>query len=277
MKTCYIDEAGNPGMLPSRTSNVEPVFIVTGLVIDQTHIPAITTDFLSLKQRYFPGLGPKGMRRWLNWMLVEIKGGEVRKDGAAVSRRKYRQAHGFLGKALSLMEAHDARFISRIWVKGIGKPFNGRAVYSFSVQAICEGFQRLLVSADSDGLVIADHRTPAKNKYVSHSIFTQKFASAGDSYDRIVEVPTFGDSHNHAGLQMADLLCSALLAPLAIHTYCTGYVDSLHVRPGYGRWKSRYAQRLKKLALRHHVAGRWRGGITVHDAIKKRPATAMLR
>jgi hypothetical protein len=32
-------------------------------------------------------------------------------------------------------------------------------------------------------------------------------------------MPTFGHSENHAGLQLADLVCSALLFPMAMDAY----------------------------------------------------------
>ena len=128
MKVCYIDEAGSLGKLPSKTSPIEPVFVITGLVIDHARIPDVTKDFLKLKHRFFPGSGPTRIDRWLNWMLVEIKGSEIRKEGAARSRRKYGPALTFLDHVLSLMEKHEIYFTSRVWVKGIGDSFDGKAV-----------------------------------------------------------------------------------------------------------------------------------------------------
>jgi len=45
---------------------------------------------------------------------------------------------------------------------------------------------------------------------------------SGDLYDRLIELPTFAHSDNHAGLQVADAMCSALLTPIAVNTYCAG-------------------------------------------------------
>jgi hypothetical protein len=64
---------------------------------------------------------------------------------------------------------------------------------------------------DDLGFVIADSRMKRVNTQVSHSIFTQKFRTTGDTYDGIVEVPAFSHSDNHAGLELADAICSALL------------------------------------------------------------------
>ena len=36
-----------------------------------------------------------------------------------------------------------------------------------------------------------------------------------DAYDRLMEMPMFGHSDNHAGIQAADMICSAFLFPMA--------------------------------------------------------------
>src|SRR5467141_3622389 len=114
------------------------------------------------------------------------------------------------------------------------------------MQTICETFENLLSTAGDSGMVICDSRDPFKNAEVSHSIFTQKFKAGGDQYPHLVEMPTFGHSENHVGLQIADVLCSALLFPMACYVYCTGYVHNLHVRPGFAVLKARYGGRLER-------------------------------
>jgi hypothetical protein len=69
---------------------------------------------------------------------------------------------------------------------------------------------------------------------VSHSIFTQKFKAEGDQYPRVLEMPTFGHSNNHVGIQIADLLASALLYPMATCAYCRGHVSNVHVDANAG-------------------------------------------
>ena len=61
----------------------------------------------------------------------------------------------------------------------------------------------------------SDKQSARPNVPVSHAFFVGKFGSAEDAYPRIPESPTFADSENHAGIQIADLLCSAVAAPLA--------------------------------------------------------------
>ena len=57
---------------------------------------------------------------------------------------------------------------------------------------------------------------------------------AGDQYPHVLEMPTYGHSENHVGLQLADVICSALLFPMAVSAYCVGTVTNLHVLPEYG-------------------------------------------
>lgn len=161
--------------------------------------------------------------------------------------------------------------------KGIGQPINGTAIYTFSVQDICAGFQELLTLGDIKGAVIADSRNKPKNSTVAHSVFTLKHRVAGDAFDRVIEMPTFGHSDNHVGLQIADLLCSAFLYPMAMHVYCSGKIHSVHVRSGYHVIQSRYAARIKAMQYRYQDSARhkWRGGITVSDALGKQPGSQL--
>jgi hypothetical protein len=275
---CYIDEAGCTGALPSAMSQIQPAFVIAGVAIPQISIGPLTTEFLVLKRQFFPNLMlPCG--QFLDAVLVEIKGAELRKNIAEGNRQERRHAVGFLDRVFDLFEKYDMRFLGRVWIKGIGESLKGSAVYSFSVQDICAGFQSFLTQNDTSGVVIADSRNKPKNSIVSHSIFTLKHRTAGDAFSRIVEMPTFGHSDNHVGLQLADLLCSALLFPMAMHVYCSGKIQSVHVRPGYGFLHDRYAERIKNRQYRYEepLNSRWRGGITVSDALTKRPGASLFQ
>ncbi len=87
-------------------------------------------------------------------------------------------------------------------------------------------------------------------------------------------MPTFGHSENHVGIQIADLLCSALLFPMAAHAYCTGLVNNVHVQAGYEILKTQFGLRVRGLQHRFQDStGRWRGGIVVCDSLTNRPGT----
>jgi hypothetical protein len=159
-----------------------------------------------------------------------------------------------------------------VWVKPIAVHFDGWATYTYSVQDICATFHHLLATRGENGAVIPDPRAKYQNTRVSFSIFTQKFRLAGDPYPHIVEMPTFGNSDNHAGIQVADLLCSGLLYPIACYSYCTGHVQNVHVNPGFAVLKTRYGVRLRGLQYRYWdgSSARWRGGIVVSDKLAAR-------
>lgn len=274
MYVCYVDESGCLGTLPSSTSPVQPVLVVTGIIIDRAKLTSLTTDFLNLKSRFFPGKLQPG-RPFLDRILLEIKGNELRKAAASWRRREWNHALSFIDYMLQLLLKHDVLLISRIYIKPIGAPFRGNAAYTFSIQDVCSHFQKFLTSRNEVGLVIADNRRPAQNRNVSHSVFTQKFKTAGDEYDRILEMPTFGDSQNHAGLQLCDLVSSAVVQPIAIHRYCEGHVANLHVRPYYQRIAIHFASGVRRLQYRyiHPTSGHWSGGVVVSDGILKRPSS----
>lgn len=274
---CYVDEAGCTGALPSADSPIQPAFVLIGVAVPLGALRGLTADFLRLKWAFFPS-AMAAHPTFLDRVRFEIKGSELRKNVATGTPAERRHAIGFLDKSFALLVQHGTKVFGRIWVKGIGASFDGTAVYTYSMQAICETFQHLLQASGTAGFVIADSRTKPKNSRVAHSIFTQKFRTAGDPFDRIVEMPTFGHSDNHIGLQISDLVCSALVYPLTMQAYCTGHVRSVHVRPGYDVFRLRYGAALETLQHRYQDAsGRWRGGLTVSDPIGKRSGALLFR
>jgi Protein of unknown function (DUF3800) len=234
-------------------------------------------EYLALKRRHFPGLAPRS-GHLLDWGRVEIKGAEIRTMARSPKRAERRHAMVFLDEVLSLLERHGARIFGRVWVKAIGVPVNKEAMTAVSIQATCETFQDLLRDCGESGLVVIDSSSPRLNAALSHSVFTQKYKATGDRFDRLLEMPTFAHSDNHAGLQLADLVGSALVYPIATYTYCTGHVTSVHVHHRFSEIKSQFASRLKTLQYRYYdAAGARRGGITVSDAIGHRPGSVMFR
>lgn len=269
MKICYIDEAGCTGKLPSPRSDIQPVFVLSAVVFDSESIPEVTRDFLGLKKKFFPNLVSPDSG-FLSYVLPEIKGSEIRKAVREKNRNNRRHAIGFLDKYINLLENFGAKIFSKIYIKGIGSSINGRSIYTSSIQSMCSCFQNLLDFESKRGVVIIDSRNKLKNATVSYSIFTQKFKTTGDTYCSLLEMPTFGHSENHVGLQMADLLCSALLFPMSSWVYCNGHVHNVHVHGRYQQLVDRYSSRLKKVQHRYMEDGRWRGGVTISDALEKR-------
>lgn len=276
MRFCYIDEAGDAIKLPNPTAIVSPVLVLAGIFIDRINLHNITLDFLDLKERFFPsymaGCYPIGR------ILLEIKGSDVRRTIRSGRKKEARQAIGFLDKILELLERYEVKIVARILVKRVANDINETNVYTSYMQAICTYFQRYLESEHETGLIIADSRLPQQNETVSHSIFTQKFKRTGDDHDRVLEMPTFGHSANHAGIQIADIVSSGMLFPMAAYTYSTGHVNNVHINPAYETLTQRFGPRLKALQFRFEDRyGRMRGGITVSDEIGERSSGLMFK
>ncbi len=268
MQIAYVDDAGDVQTVPAANTLVPPVLAFGGVVLDSGSLPQFTRDFLALKRHHFAGR--MHSRHLLDDVLTEVKGTDL-KAMIRESHRKRRIAFRFLDDVLALLEANNVRVLGRVWIKQIGVPLDGRAVNTFSIQAICETFHNLLEARDDSGLMIVDSSTPGLNATVSHSIFTQRFRAAGDRYERFVEMPTFGHSKNHVGLQIADIVSSGLITPMAGSAYCTGHMTGVHVHTRYDEIRARYARRLKALQHRYQNAtGTWTGGFTVSDPLGQR-------
>ena len=273
---CYIDEAGCTTPLPSARTDIQPALVIAGLVVDAARVRSLTLGFLDLKRRYFPK--KFGSDHPLDDVLVEIKGSDLR------STLRKHGAHAeatlkFIDGTLDLLRAGEARLFATVWVKGIGKPIDSRAIYTSSIQATCRNFSAFLDHRDDNGFMVADSRTPALNVQVSHSIFTQKYRAKGDPLSHLLDLPTFGHSNNHVPLQIADVLCSTLLFPMATASYCVGQITGKHVRGRDEFIKRRYASRIKALQYRYKdaVSDMPLGGVFVSDGLQGHKSDLLFR
>lgn len=277
MKICFVDESGDNQDLTSKTCPLQPAFVLGGFIADAADLPDLTQEWIRLKKTFFPSLVSRG-QPFLRWIKAEIKGADIRRSVRQNSRRERRYALGFLDKFVSLIEKNNRKIVGRVWIKAIGAQNNANSVYTYSVQSILTGFQNYLESIDDVGIVIADRRTHGLDHQVAYSIFTQKFKASGDAYDRILEMPVFGDSQIHAGIQIADMIYSGLFFPMATHAYCSGFISNVHVQARHSVLISRYGNRLCQ--LQHRFAGdngRMQGGITVSDALSHRNGGILFR
>ncbi len=266
---CYLDETGCTGALPAFNSPIQPAFVLTALFVDEARLREMTTEFVRLKLKYFPAKFDH-LAHHLEAMRVEIKGADLKKALRGDRTERAREtAERFLDDILALLKSLDAKIVSRIWIKGVAQPFTGKSIYTVTTQHVARDFERHLIANQSRGLIIADFRDPGSNSHVSHCIFSQKFRrtkSKRVAHQSLLESPLFGISDNHAGLQIVDLLSSALICPIATYTYCTGHVFNVHVSPKDLRIKQRYRKRLRSLEFRHLTGGHKRYGFSVSDA-----------
>jgi len=277
MKVCYVDEAGCTGHLPTASSPIQPALVFAGIIVDYSKLHEVTERILALKQRFFPKALP-AVTKHMAWILHEIKGSDLRKSVCSDNRNERRHALGYLQEIMAICQSCDIRITGRIWIKAIGAPINGVSIYNYSIQSIYNDFQNYLAAENDLGFVVLDSRLKHLNTQVAHSIFTQKFKGTGDAYDRIIELPAFSHSENHAGLQICDTLCSAIVMPMAIQTYCTGHIQSVHVRPRYQSIKEKFGTEAKLLQHRYvEASGRARGGLVVSDGLGQRSGGLLFR
>jgi hypothetical protein len=274
MYICYIDEAGCIGTMPHAYSSIQPVFVICGTIIDQKHIINFTRDFLLLKQKYFPNMC-SGMH-YLDVIKQEIKGSELRKF-IKKSHNQRRFAFRFIDDCVKLLENYNVAILGRVSIKPIAIKFDGKAVYTSSIQHICSGFQDFLINKNDSGILIADSRDKGGNALVSHSIFTQKYKASGDAYDRILEMPVYGHSDNHAGIQITDLVSSSIVFPIATTVYCSDHIkNSTHYHSQFLNIRNLFGKRLSKLQYRYcNAIGHWHGGIKVSDPLGYQNATRL--
>jgi hypothetical protein len=250
--------------------------VLLGTILDAAAVPALTRDFLDLKRRHFPGRFNSGHA--LDHILVEVKGSEILQMTRSDSRNKRRQAERFRADLLDLVEAHQCRIVGRVWVKEPTLGMDAASSYCYAVQDIARHFGQLMQSEDELGVLIADGRDHHTNLQVAHSIFTQKWRTGGDPYASLREVPLFAASDNHAGLQIADLLASTLVFPMAVAAYCPPRPGFAHSSPRYNQVRASFGERLSQLQYRYRdETGKWRGGLVVSDRIAHQPGSRLFR
>jgi hypothetical protein len=268
----YIDEAGDFSTVTERSCAAQPVFAIAGVIVAEDRIRALTYGLLDLKREYYPDIiGADG--RELDAMEIEIKGDMLRRHLRSSSRGPRRRAVSFTDRALGLLEQHRCRIVAKVYIKGIDDPLPSVPVYSASMQMLAKTFDGWCAEHDGHGVIVADARRVGENRNSSHSLFTQRFGRATpDPYTHITEPPLFGHSNNHAGLQYADTLCSALLFPMACYQYCSGHVDNAHMSERYREVVMRFGDRLNRLRF-YTAKPNSAGGIVVSDRLERRPAT----
>ncbi|WP_203182667.1 DUF3800 domain-containing protein [Streptomyces pratensis] len=264
MHLCYIDEAGNGQTLDPAKPDAPPVLVIGGFTVPRSQVKDLTWDFLNVKKHYRPQL--RHVMHLSELIQHEIKGSDVRKNLRAGNHNWHRAAMDLLSSLLDILERHDARLLARVWIKEEGLAFNESGVYPTSVGSLTETFQAQLAHEHSRGMMVLDSRTKVKNAPNVHCVTTRKYRTGGDGLRGIIESPVFGHSDTHTLLQVADLVVSSLLFPIACHAYLNDLMWNVHCDDAYAPLREQFGERLKKLQFRYQDAGgKWRGGIVVSD------------
>jgi hypothetical protein len=248
--------------------------VILGLIVSAAVVPALTRDFLALKRRHFPGrfTAPHA----LDHILTEVKGSEILQMTRSRSRNKRRQAEQLRNEIVDLIAAHGGHIVGRVWVKEAGKSMAPAASYCYAVQDIAKHFSQYLQLRSSEGVLIADAREHNQNIRMAQSVFTQKWRTAGDPFPFMREIPVFAHSDNHAGLQMADLLASTFVFPMAAAAYGDPASTAVHSSAHYKVVRSQFGKRVRALQYRYRdETGRWRGGLVVSDPVSCRSGSEL--
>ncbi|MCV7274127.1 DUF3800 domain-containing protein [Mycolicibacter arupensis] len=272
MLLAYLDESGDEQ--PLRTPEDPPVLVIAGVVVDHERVMNLVWQFLQLKKRYSPSL-LKDDVQLSDLIRFEVKGSDLRKDVRSATRRNRRRALGFLDAVLKLLEEERALIIGEVYIKG-EKPLS-RWVYPQAVAKIAAGFEHQLQAAGTQGLIIMDARTKVKNTPSVHRLTTTRFKSGGNPVPHLVESPTFGHSDAHVILQIADIVASALIFPMACVGYCNTLIRNVHLNDEYAVLRTRYGQKLNGLQYRYTTAdtGRRVGSLRVIDRLNGQPSRAL--
>ncbi|MFD7053843.1 DUF3800 domain-containing protein [Streptomyces mirabilis] len=274
MHLCYIDEAGNGQTLDPGRPDAPPVLVVGGFTVPRAQVRSLTWAFLEVKKHYRPQL--RNAEQLSEVIQHEIKGADVRKNLRAGNHNWRRAAMELAASLLDILEAHETRVLARIWIKEEGLAFDESGVYPASVAALNETFQAQLAYEHSRGMMVLDSRTKVKNAPNVHCVTTRKYRAGGDSLRGIIESPVFGHSDTHALLQVADLLVSSLLFPIACHAYLNDVRWNVHCDDAYEPLREEFGARLRKLQFRYQDAvGKWRGGIVVSDRRTQQSSSLM--
>ena len=275
MYICYIDEAGDTGRFISQNKDAQPAFILLGLILPQSSLRRYTEAFIALKQQFFPSKCSGSKHEAI---LAELKGSDLRAIFTKKNERNKRHAVSFFSSILKLISEHNGKIIGRAYTKSLdpAEEVSPSGIYTYSMQQICKNFQAFLDKKSALGSVICDSRDYNQNHVASHSIFTQMYKQAGDTYPCIIDMPTFGDSRNHAGIQTVDLLCSGIIYPMVMHAYCRDHgLRNIHVQPKYLQIRKEFHILISQLQFRYdeqtsNKATFRSGGIVVSDKMGKK-------
>ena len=221
--------------------------VVAAVSFPMSRVRDVTFELADLKKQFHP-LWKRDCPKPFDWMLRELKGADIRKQVAEGGRRQWRPALGKLGKVIDVIKRNDGAIFGCVYVLQPGHVNNATAMYTKAIQRICAIYERHLAALSDEGIMIIDSRRHKENVNAAHSILTRQLKKGGPGYRRLQEVPLFAHSDNHAGLQIADLVASGIIFPLAMDAYCKGKISNIHVRPEYSRIRSRLATRVREIA-----------------------------
>lgn len=244
MHICYIDEAGCPGYLPANNTEIQPILIIAGLALPKEALDSIGRQFIKIKQQYLYGETKPNFRH--QDVLNELKGADLRKDIREGIKAKADKAHKLAHQILEILVTHGAELYGQVIIKVPDDKFDGTRLYADAMMRIAKDYHQLLDKELSNGLIVADFRESEINGKVSQPISLAMWEQK-NTFPRFELPPTFGNSNSHVGLQIADIIISTLLMPLALAKFGEYIPEGVHKKSGDLLNFKRYEKRLKRL------------------------------
>lgn len=245
MRILYVDESGG-NEAPSLNNIATPVMAVTGVAFEAGRLSDLTSDFIDFKAAMFP----KKFENLISpsaHLSTEIKGSELLHMYRASGRNKRRFAHKFVSNLIELVEKHDGKVAARVWVKDYENVLE-QGNYNYAFQNIARIFSSHLKVNKDVGIVIADSRDHRGNSSVSKSILDRGLRNS--SFSSLVDVPVYGTSNNHAGIQIADLVSTCLVFPIAISAYCNReLITGVHSPDKYDEVRTMFVDDLERMQM----------------------------
>lgn len=183
-----------------------PLFCLTGLAIHQSRWREFDRRYLYLKRRFYEK--EIGTRRA---EYYEVKGNYLLSPANRDSSRN----RAFLKRTLNLCDGLGGAAFSIVILKNPTNPSPHKTVYGCALQYLVERFHMFLEDGpgDQSGILIADSRSRELDTQLARSHLSFIFGhETGRGYHRILEAPLFADSKLTVGLQVADIVGSAVRA-----------------------------------------------------------------
>jgi len=134
---------------------------------------------------------------------------------------------------LGLLENYACHICGRVLVKKPGELYSATSTYPSAVADLATTLDCQACASQKQALMILDAQTKVKNEVNVHTITTRRFRHGGNAFPSFVESPVFGHSDTHVLLQLADIVASALIYPLACVAYLPTIPGDAHRDPSY--------------------------------------------
>jgi len=216
MYILYIDEAGRPEKQSST-----PIFVLSGIAIKDTSWRQLTTDIYNAMKKYYPAwfsnhrinnIGDLKKRERSLKRLTQPS--HLRISNNKKQRSRNRKNLFFVKDVLQICKKHNAKvFVAGIIKREIKKDPNIRWIYPNLLQKITLIYNKFLINAEENGLIVLDSNTPDFQDMLTFQHIGFLFGNKlGKRCTRIISTPLFIKSHFSIMIQCISYITSLVYA-----------------------------------------------------------------